>query len=59
MAKVSDPKKKKPHDCAWKKWIEQTYVPWYNSRTEAEGDEGGNPSGPPPPPPPNFEDDGD
>ena len=55
-----DQKKKKQHDCAWRKWVEETYTPWYNNRAETtEGDEGGNPGGPPPPPPPVFEDDGE
>lgn len=49
-------KKKKQHNCEYKKWIEEVYTPWYKQATEgdpqdSEGDEGGNPGGPPPPPP--------
>lgn len=51
--------KTKPHDCEWKKWIDEVYRPWYEQQQataeddgDEDGDEGGNPGGPPPPPPP-------
>lgn len=39
-----------------KQWIEEVYIPYYNSTlNQTEGDSGGNPT-PTPPPPPGIED---
>ena len=50
-------KKKKSHKCAWRKWVEEVYTPWYNAQqNQTNDDSGGNPGGPPPPPPQHDDD---
>lgn len=45
-------KKKQPSCQEIKKWLNEVYIPWYNSQQpQPQEDSGGNPGGPPPPPP--------
>lgn len=59
MSNQKKAKKKTPHKCKWRKWVEEVYTPWYNQQQQSQTQDGGGNPGGPPPPPPQHDEEGD